>query len=226
MRNLLARPTLPALLLPLLLALPLAVGAAAAPIPAQSKTPREIVIAPEPFRYCVVCHGVELSGNQLVDAPRLAGLPRWYLARQMESFRAGWRGTHAMDINGMEMHPQATVLSASEIDQVLDYAARIPSTPVATTVTGDPQRGAALFATCAVCHGAQGEGNEILAAPPLVGQSDWYLVTQLGNFRSGVRGSAADDIQGALMRASVTMLNDDTAVADVVAYINSLQQSP
>jgi len=225
MRNPLERLTLLALLSlallsPALLWLPLAAAAA------ERAAAGAIVIAPEPFRYCVVCHGVELSGNQLVDAPRLAGLPRWYLARQLESFRAGWRGAHALDTHGMEMRPQATVLSASEIDQVLDYAARIPSTPVATTVIGDPQRGATLFATCVACHGANGEGNETLAAPPLAGQSDWYLVTQLDNFRSGVRGSAADDIQGALMRASVTMLNDDTAVADVVAYINTLQQSP
>ena len=43
----------------------------------------KLVTAPEPFRYCVTCHGVELQGNGLVDAPRLAGLPRWDLERQM-----------------------------------------------------------------------------------------------------------------------------------------------
>jgi hypothetical protein len=28
------------------------------------RDPKDIVAAPEPFRYCVVCHGVELMGNR------------------------------------------------------------------------------------------------------------------------------------------------------------------
>lgn len=189
---------------------------------ASSAAP-DVLPAPEPFRYCVTCHGVELQGNRLVDAPRLAGLPEWYLARQMQAFRAGWRGAHPDDVNGMEMRPQATVLDARAVDQAVAYAARMPvrgAPPV--TVVGDPDRGAALYATCAACHGGHGEGNEALASPPLAGQSDWYLVTQLENFRNGVRGSAPDDTQGALMRASVAALTDPAASADVVAYIATL----
>jgi hypothetical protein len=64
-----------------------------------------------------------------------------------------------------------------------------------------------------------------MQSPPLAGQSDWYLVTQLDNFRAGVRGAAAEDTQGALMRASAMTLPDDGAVRDVVAYITTLSQS-
>jgi cytochrome c553 len=185
----------------------------------------ELVIAPEPFRYCVTCHGVELQGNRLVDAPRLAGLPRWYLERQMQGFRAGWRGAHPGDLNGMEMRPQAAVLAEADVVRALDYAASVPvRTQPPATVTGDPTRGQALYATCAACHGAGGEGNEALGGPPLAGQSDWYLVTQLNNFRTGARGTAAGDTQGASMAASVTMLADDAAIHDVVAYIATLDK--
>jgi len=206
------------LLAALLTITPLAAGAAG------SASGEPLVLAPEALRYCVTCHGVELQGNRLVDAPRLAGLPRWYIERQLQAFRAGWRGTHAGDANGMEMHPQATVLTDAEVARAADYAASVPvrdRPPV--TVTGDAARGQALYAPCAACHGTQGEGNEALGGPPLAGQSDWYLVTQLNNFRSGARGAASGDSHGATMAASVSQLSDDTAVADVVAYVNSLE---
>ena len=92
-------------------------------------------------------------------------------------------------------------------------------------MTGDATRGQALYATCAACHGAAGEGNEALGGPPLAGQSDWYLVTQLNNFRTGARGAAAGDTQGATMAPSVAVLADEAAVQDVVAYIATLEQS-
>jgi cytochrome c oxidase subunit II len=144
----------------------------------------------------------------------------------MQAFRAGWRGAHPGDINGMEMRPQAAVLAEADVVRALDYAASVPvrDQPPAT-VTGDVTRGQALYVTCAACHGAAGEGNEALGGPPLAGQSDWYLVTQLNNFRTGARGAAAGDTQGATMAASVAMLADDGAVHDVVAYIATLEPS-
>lgn len=205
----------------------LLLGAAlAASALADTRDPRDIVAAPEAFRYCVVCHGVELMGNREVDAPRLAGLPAWYLARQMEAFRQGWRGLHGSDENGMEMRPQATVLSDRQVAQAVAWAATVPADGAPTaTVTGDAARGQRLYEPCAVCHGARGEGDQAMQGPPLAGQSDWYLVTQLEHFRAGIRGSAEGDVQGALMRASSMTLDDDGAVADVVAYINTLTQA-
>jgi cytochrome c oxidase subunit 2 len=182
----------------------------------------ELVMAPEPFRYCAVCHGVELVGNRAVDAPKLAGLPAWYLSRQMDAFRRGWRGMHDADFTGMEMRPQATVLTEAQLASAVRYAASVPTSPATATVTGDAGRGAMLYQPCAACHGGRGEGNEALLSPPLAGQSDWYLVTQLEHFRSGARGTMPGDTQGALMRASATTVPDADAVADVVAYINTL----
>lgn len=180
-------------------------------------------LAPESLRACVVCHGVELAGNRAVDAPKLAGLPRWYVERQLRSFRDGWRGAHPGDTAGMEMRPQATVLEADQVRRAAAFAASVPARPAPATLEGDARRGAALYEPCAVCHGAAGEGSEALGSPPLAGQSDWYLVTQLEHFLSGVRGGAPGDAQGAVMRSAAATLPDANAVMDVVAYINTLR---
>ena len=78
------------------------------------------------------------------------------------------------------------------------------------------------YGTCAVCHGAAAKGNEALGGPALAGMNDWYLTTQLRNFRNGSRGSHLEDIRGIQMRAASQILPDDAAIADVVAYIASL----
>lgn len=175
--------------------------------------------APEALRYCVVCHGVELMGNRAVDAPKLAGLPDWYLERQLQAFREGWRGSDASDPNGMEMRPQATVLEDDTVAAAVAFAASVPAHPAAASVIGDAARGERLYQSCAACHGPDGAGSEAQLAPPLAGQNDWYLVTQLEHFRSGARGVASGDTQGAVMRAAALSLANDADIADVVAYI-------
>jgi cytochrome c oxidase subunit 2 len=86
----------------------------------------------------------------------------------------------------------------------------------------DLAAGQALYAVCSACHGANGEGNMALNAPKITGQEDWYLERQLTNFRHGVRGSNSKDTYGAQMAPMAAILVDDTAVKNVVAYINSL----
>jgi len=57
----------------------------------------------------------------------------------------------------------------------------------------------------------------------LKGMSDWYMVTQLKNFRQGVRGAHAKDMYGQQMVSMAAILNDDKAVDDVVAHINTFK---
>lgn len=59
-------------------------------------------------------------------------------------------------------------------------------------------------------------------APALQGQNDWYLVTQLKNFKAGYRGAHPEDSYGMQMRAMSAMLPDEQAIIDVVSYINTL----
>ena len=86
---------------------------------------------------------------------------------------------------------------------------------------GNIAQGKQLYQTCVACHGARGEGNATLRAPALAARSDWYLVTQLRNFKLKLRGADERDTLGAQMLAISATLPDDKAINDVVAYINT-----
>ena len=182
-------------------------------------------LVPDEFIYCTTCHGVELRGNISVDAPRLNGMEGWYLKNQMLSFKQGHRGTHPEDLIGMEMQPQAETLSEEQIDDVVAFVTALPvrTATIEQTVDGDADRGKALYATCGACHGAGGEGNQMLNAPRLAGQSDWYLVRQLEKYQTGARGYDSADVFGQQMKAATAVLTSEEDVQDVVAYINTLE---
>lgn len=86
----------------------------------------------------------------------------------------------------------------------------------------DVSAGQAAYAVCSACHGAAGEGNEMLNAPKLTGLQSWYLERQILNFKHGLRGAGADDTFGAQMAPMAAMLVDDAAVRNVAAYITSM----
>lgn len=174
--------------------------------------------------YCTTCHGVDGRGNVGIQAPRLAGMEPWYLTRQLENFRAGIRGTHPDDEQGLAMQPMATKLSDTSITDIVSWVSSWETMPTEISLEGNANRGRAAFQSCAACHGVNAEGNEALGAPALAGQNDWYLVTQLKNFRSSIRGAHRDDSYGAQMIAMARMLTDDQAITDVVSYINTLQR--
>jgi cytochrome c oxidase subunit 2 len=181
------------------------------------------VIAPPKFIYCTVCHGADLKGNRNIEAPRLSGMESWYVARQLEAFSKGWRGTHETDLPGIEMRPMAEALSATEIQEATQYVSAVSSPRPQPTMLGDAARGTSLFQSCAACHGSKAGGNQPLGGPALTTQNDWYLVTQLKNYRNGNRGHHSDDSYGQQMRAAAQLLADDQAILDVVAYISTLQ---
>ena len=173
-------------------------------------------------RYCTTCHGVEGIGNIAIEAPRLAGMEAWYLKRQLENFRAGIRGTHEEDVQGITMRPMAAKLSDESIADIVDWVGDWEYVPAEATVEGNVRQGRTAFQACAACHGANAQGNEALGAPALAGQNDWYLLTQLRNFRAGFRGSHQEDTFGSQMVTMSKTLTDDQAVIDVVSYINTL----
>jgi cytochrome c553 len=126
----------------------------------------------------------------------------------------------------MKMRPMARTLFANQndIDAVAKYVAGLPRPQLQATVKGRPIKGQATFQVCISCHGENAQGNQALNAPPLAGASDWYLVTQLKNFKAGIRGGdPAKDPTGASMRPMATALSPE-AMADVVSYINLLHQ--
>jgi len=134
---------------------------------------------------CVSCHGLKGEGNGNLS-PRLNGLDRGYIERQLRFY-----------VDGQRVHPQmvavAKALTIDERAKVATYYAQLPETsqricasaPAAAQALyrrGDPSR---RIASCASCHGAAGEGNS--GNPPLAGQAAPYLERQLADWRTGNR---------------------------------------
>ena len=198
----------------------LAAGAAA---PASGQ---DVERGRELFQLCGTCHGAQGEGNELYLAPSIGGMPLWYLEAQLVKFRDGVRGTHFDDVAGMRMRPMALSLRTERGDDLKEVAAFVATLPLAkpapTLTGGDAARGAGYYAVCQACHGANGEGVQATNGPPLAHQSDWYILSSLQRFKSGVRGSNPADANGAVMRGMVGVLVDEQAMKDVIAHITSL----
>jgi cytochrome c oxidase subunit 2 len=112
------------------------------------------------------------------------------------------------------------------VEEEKDFQAWLATQPTfaqtRAAAAGDVAAGQAVYALCSTCHGPQGEGNPQLNAPKLAGQAGWYLARQLQDFKLGIRGASEKDPYGKQMVAFAATLADDTAIKNVVAYINSL----
>jgi len=178
----------------------------------------------EVFETCVPCHNADGSGNAAVGAPNIAGMKEWYVERELDKFRAGTRGMHFSDVEGMRMRPMALSLtSEDDVKAVARYVESLPPVRHASSLPGDPKAGETLYATCSSCHGDTGAGNQDLGGPQLAGVDDWYLATELRKFRSGVRGTNPKDREGRLMRPMARALPDEDGIRNVVAYVETLK---
>ncbi len=84
----------------------------------------------EVFETCVPCHNSDGSGNPTIGAPNIAGMKSWYVERELDKFRAGVRGMHFSDVEGMRMRPMALSLPSEEdVKAVAHYVETLP--PVA-----------------------------------------------------------------------------------------------
>jgi cytochrome c oxidase subunit 2 len=181
------------------------------------------------YAVCAACHGPQGEGIAAMNAPKLSGQGDWYLKRQLVNYKGGARGTHEKDTYGKVMAPMAATLPDEKaIEDVVAYIMTLPDTRAAGRavgkVSGDAKNGRQRYTTCAACHGSDGRGIAAMNAPRLKGMSDWYLVTQLKNFRDGIRGAHQDDFYGYQMSLLAAMLTDDQTISDLVAYINSIEQ--
>ncbi len=175
------------------------------------------------YAICATCHGAQGEGNQAMNGPKLAGQQAWYIERQLQYFKSGVRGGEG-DTNGAVMAPMANTLADdAAIRNMAAYIATLPDTPAAATVSGDVDNGAKIYdANCAACHLDDASGTWYTDAPSLRGMSDWYFVTQISNFRAGIRGLHPSDLYGEQMVSMATAMSGLEEIEDVAAYINSI----
>jgi cytochrome c oxidase subunit 2 len=74
------------------------------------------------YAICAYCHGGDGRGIEAMNAPRLAGMTDWYLARQLGNFRDGVRGAHRRDYYGLQMSLVGSILTDQQkINDVVAY---------------------------------------------------------------------------------------------------------
>lgn len=178
------------------------------------------------FKTCVPCHGPTGAGNLALRAPAIGGLPEWYISNELNKFKQNYRGAHPDDAEGHRMRPMArTLYHPGDLEAVASYVSKLPVAKVQPMLAGNVAAGQARYTTiCIACHGPQALGQQVMNAPPLAQQADWYLLAQLEKFKTGMRGSNPQDFTGAQMRAMSSTLQDTTAMRDVVAYIKTLSR--
>lgn len=187
---------------------------------------RPTLAGSELFKACASCHGDTGQGNATIAAPPIAGLPAWYVEAQLTKFRSGLRGYHPDDSEGLRMRPMSRqMMNEAEVKSVAAYVSTLTYVKaVASLESADAAAGAGSYATCLACHGDHAQGNEAMKAPPLAGQADWYLVSQLKKFKGGLRGAKADDVTGGQMRGMAATLADEQAIKNVVAHIGTFNR--
>lgn len=236
--------------LPRILALLIAVGMLGANV-AAADDEIDIEAGATLWKFCAFCHNAGGFGQERSDAPKVAGDPAWYTERQLNKYRTRVRGAHPEDQPGLQMvvyaYPliddaairnMAAFIETMDVDPedpAPDRMARRPRNrpyewdtilaPVDTGQDPDLANGEKLFAACAVCHGAQGEGIEVLGGSRLDNKQDWYLERQLRYFKYGARGGENDDLYGQLMAQQGTPETDQD-IKDVVAYIMTISRGP
>jgi cytochrome c553 len=172
---------------------------------------------------CIACHGSAGQGNPTLNSPGIAGQSQSYLVRQLWDFKQGNRGAKPGDTFGAQMRPMAMTLpDGVAIANVAAYVASLPPTTPPATIEGDAANGEKQYISkCGACHGGKGWGNEALFTPRLTGVGDAYLVRQVQNFRSGLRGAFENAKYGQQMAMMAKTVSDEE-LNDIVAFLNEL----
>jgi len=174
------------------------------------------------YATCAACHGANAEGIVALNSPALAGQSESYLIRQLWDFKKGNRGAAEGDTIGAQMRPMAMMLEDGvAIANVAAYLASLPTSKPPATVEGDAANGKKLYdSRCGACHGGKGWGIEALHTPNLSSIGDAYLIRQVQNFQSGLRGAKIDAVEGkqmAMMAKSVTT----EELQDIAAFLNA-----
>jgi len=174
---------------------------------------------------CASCHGDHGQGIEAMNAPKLAGLSRWYLHRQLSYFKEKIRGQNIDDVYGQQMAAMSALLTDDKaIEDVSAYLSALTTVEQIPLENGDAIKGKSLYKNCGYCHGDNAQGNYAMNAPKLAGQHPWYLKRQIVAFQQGSRGSHPGDLYGKQMSLMSKSLHDQQGIDDVVAYINSLTE--
>lgn len=172
---------------------------------------------------CHVCHGLDGGGNGAA-APRIAGLPRGYIVKQLGDYADGRRqneymGSIAKRLSEEERQLVSAWFAEAPIPDVIANAPTADDEAERLWREGDAGRG---LSACASCHGPNGEGVGN-GGPPLHDQPPAYLAEQLRLWQRGVR---RNDPASVMIRAARALSPAEvTALAQYAAALPGASDS-
>lgn len=168
---------------------------------------------------CSNCHGID-GNSTSPNFPKLAGQQEAYFIAQLKDFRSHGR----YDPEGFEyMWGISRSLTDEQIKGLAAYFAQQTPTPNPPGNTQRLSTGKDIFEkgipsqnvpACAVCHGAQGQGNATF--PRIADQHADYIIKQLQVFQRTEQRP-----EGAVMKQITHSLTDEE-MQTVAAYLNSM----
>jgi len=181
---------------------------------------------------CAACHGEYGEGSLNGEYPRLAGLDREYLARQLQLFKNRERVNIPMlpyaterELPEDDIRTIAAYLSSIKLptklppvsETAFDAYERLQDSKLVVNIAAYPGNVAAgrrvYRKECAGCHAEDASGNAIRLVPSLVGQHSLYLLRQVDRFRKGER------VHDAPRHAEIFRKFSDAEIGDILAWL-------
>ena len=185
---------------------------------------------------CAACHGEFGEGMPDGEYPRLAGLPRGYIAKQLRDFKTRARLNIPMlpYTSERELPEEDLVSVAAYLEQItlptklppidednFDAFARLQQSKRVVNIArldGNIEAGEELYRKdCSSCHARDGYGKPAKQIPPLAGQHSEYLRRQFQKFRSGERLHDDDPDDKALFEEI-----SEAQAHDMLSYLSTL----
>ena len=175
-------------------------------VPADDIAVPDMEYGEEINELCADCHGEFGQGSGDGEYPRLAGLDRQYLVRQLQYFKDRSRLNIPMlpyaterELPDKDVEAVSAFLSSLQLPTKLppvdkenfDSYARLMASKRVVNIArypGDVAEGKRLYAKeCGSCHGKDGMGKPAKLAPRLVGQHSNYIKRQMTQISLGKR---------------------------------------
>jgi len=159
------------------------------------------------FYTCEGCHSAVGYTNTYptYHVPRIGGQHADYVVAALLAYAEDERKHGSMKGN-------ATNLSEQDMEDIAAYVSKFRGMNSSLPVTGNPAAGRKTAATCASCHGEDGNSENAMF-PRLAGQYESYLIRSLQEYKSGSRSNP-------IMMGFASALSEEE-IRDVAAFYAS-----
>ena len=190
---------------------------------------------------CAACHGEYGEGKPDGEYPRLAGLPKAYIAKQLNDFKSRVRLNIPMipyanerELPGNDIFTIAAYLENIKLptklqpvevdDKEFSALGRLQDSKLVVNIArmkGNIEAGKRFYdRECGGCHGKDGYGKPAKLIPQLAGQHSEYLRRQIEKFRKAKRlhDNDAED-------QKIFQQISDAEIYDVLSYMSVLDDN-